>query len=230
LYDAHNAIDSSGTQYPDGATANDAGSGRVKRPLQALGRARTRGSDYVPDVSEPGPPPPPSRAHPDRLVAVVSGLVATLALAVSTYNVHLQRQQIRAQVWPRLHFTFSNISGFTYNLQNSGVGPAIVENVCLLVDDKPMADWDEALHLLTGKEMNEAVTSFMTGKVFTPGEVMHPLELRNATDAALLNTQKKRLRVEICYCSTLQECWLLRSPRAPEPTERCRPCSRPFAG
>jgi hypothetical protein len=78
--------------------------------------------------------------------------------------------------------------------------------------------------------MNEAVTSFMTGKVFTPGEVMHPLELRNATDAALLNAQKKRLRVEICYCSTLQECWLLRSPRAPEPTERCRPCSRPFAG
>jgi hypothetical protein len=48
------------------------------------------------------PSPPLPASHSDRIAALTSGFVAVLALVVSTYNVYLQRQQIRAQVWPRL--------------------------------------------------------------------------------------------------------------------------------
>jgi hypothetical protein len=185
----------------------------------------------------PPPAPPPAPRHPDRLAAVVSGFVAALALAVSSYNVYLQRQQIRAQVWPRLQWSFSNVGGFAYNLQNCGVGPAEVHSACMLVDDQPVSDWDEALRKLLERGPGapeqldqKIVTSWVTGKVFTPGEVLHPLEIRDPVVAALLNAQKARLRVQLCYCSTLDECWRVEGYGLPEPVDRCKPCPRPFKG
>jgi hypothetical protein len=189
---------------------------------------------YAARVSEPQTPPPAApapaapqpAAHPDRLAALTSGFVAVLALVVSTYNVYLQRQQTRAQVWPRLHWSFSNISGFQFNLQNAGVGPAEVKGVCVFVDDKPVANWDEVFGMLTKSELSKVVTSGMAGKVFTPGEMMHPLDLQDPASAAALGPQLRRLRADICYCSTLEECWLLQSYRAPVPVDRCAPCQK----
>ena len=44
----------------------------------------------------------------DLLAAVASGFVGALALATSTYNVYLQRQQVKASVWP--HVTMDTAS------------------------------------------------------------------------------------------------------------------------
>lgn len=86
--------------------------------------------------------------HPDRLTALASGLVALCALGVSTYNVVLQRQQIRAQVWPKLSWSYSQRDVFTIHVVNDGVGPALVKSVQLLVDKQPVPDWATALDRL----------------------------------------------------------------------------------
>jgi hypothetical protein len=159
-------------------------------------------------VNEPAPPPPKPSAHPDRLAAIASGFVAALALAVSTYNVYLQRQQIRAQVWPRLQWSYTNVDGFEYTLANNGVGPAEVEAVEVKVDGKPVADWEEAVRLSTGAARPH-VNSFMNGRALSPGAEMHPLHVAAGTDAEAMDAAHERIEIDICYCSSLHDCWQL---------------------
>src|SRR5690242_16102966 len=101
----------------------------------------------------------------DLLVAIMSGFIGALALAVSTYNVILQQKQRRAQVWPRLLFMPAfNESGFTFTLENGGIGPAEIRSVRVVVDDKPVADWREAVLRITGKDVEgHAAYSTMHG-------------------------------------------------------------------
>ena len=75
-----------------------------------------------------------------RLDAIVATFVGVLALGVSGYTAYIQRQQVRAQVWPYLEVGYSNVPTLRMTLVNKGAGPAIVKNVIIRVDgDHPMA-------------------------------------------------------------------------------------------
>ncbi len=179
-------------------------------------------------MSDPSEGAPPPSRHPDRLAAIASGFVAALALAVSTYNVYLQRQQIRAQVWPRLQWSYDNVDGFNYSLTNSGVGPAEVEAVQVTVDGKPVADWDEAIRLTTGVSRPH-INSFIGGRVLAPGVEIQPLRIAKGTDADALNAARGRIDVDICYCSSLHDCWRLAHALKPvTEVPSCQPYPAPF--
>jgi len=61
-----------------------------------------------------------------RYDAVIATLVGFCALCVSAYTAHVQRQQVRAAVWPILEFDSSNAPDIHFTLANKGVGPAII--------------------------------------------------------------------------------------------------------
>ncbi len=70
------------------------------------------------------------------------------------------------------------------------------------------------------------------GEVMSPGLEMTPLRARQ--HGREIVAERKRLAVEICYCSTLDECWLLHSsnPFDPETTRsiaECVPDAKPFS-
>ncbi len=156
--------------------------------------------------------------HPDRLTAVVSGLVALLALAVSTYNVILQRQQIRAQVWPHLSWTYSQGDLFTIQVSNEGVGPAIVKSVQLSVDKQATPDWKTALARLA-LPIESYGFSTLHGAVIPPGQKVTMLTMPNdALADKLADAFGRRLMLDVCYCSVLDECWDLDGPRSRCPT------------
>jgi len=50
------------------------------------------------------------------------------------YTAYMQRQQVRAAVWPILEFASSNGPDIHFTLANKGVGPAIIRNVVVMVD------------------------------------------------------------------------------------------------
>jgi hypothetical protein len=85
--------------------------------------------------------PFPRRREWDGVAAVIAALVGLLALCVSGYTAWLQREQVRAQVWPYLE---TGISGSKHELilVNKGVGPALIRSVKVYVDGKPQHDWD----------------------------------------------------------------------------------------
>jgi hypothetical protein len=158
----------------------------------------------------------PKQSRRDLLAALTSGFAAALALAVSTYNVYLQRAQIQAQVWPHLAWSYSNVEGFAFNLENAGVGPAIVRGVRIEIDKKPVRTWREAFALLG--ERSPAVGAVLerggvhwqiAHRVIAAGVTLHPYVWGHVegTDKQTLSDALDRLGVAICYCSTLGECW-----------------------
>ncbi len=86
-----------------------------------------------------------------RYDAVIATLVGVCALGVSGYTAYMQRQQVRAAVWPILEFDSSNQPDIHFTLSNKGVGPAIIRHVIVTVDGQPVINWDEALRKLSGR-------------------------------------------------------------------------------
>jgi len=85
-----------------------------------------------------------------RYDAVIATLVGFCALCVSGYTAYMQRQQVRAMVWPILEFVSSNDPNIHLSLANKGVGPAIIRHVTVRVDNQPVSDWVEGLERLMG--------------------------------------------------------------------------------
>jgi hypothetical protein len=157
-----------------------------------------------------------------RYDAIIATFVGVCALCVSGYTAYVQRQQVRAAVWPILEFDTSNAPDIHFTLANKGVGPAIIRHVILKVDGQPVRNWKEALGKILGPGEHLVSESDMTGHVFAAGESMtictprdpenNPLNLDKSNPLWVkMNKDRFRVTVEICYSSTLGECWTLRS-------------------
>src|SRR2546430_13660658 len=85
-----------------------------------------------------------------RYDAVVATFVGFLALCVSGYTAYMQRQQVRAAVWPILEFDSSNGPNIHFTVANKGVGPAIIRHAIVKLDGQPMKEWQKGLRKLTG--------------------------------------------------------------------------------
>src|SRR5437660_7763400 len=85
-----------------------------------------------------------------RYDAVIATLVGFLALCVSGYTAYMQRQQVRAAVWPILEFYSSNAPDIHFTLANKGVGPAIIRHVMVKVDGQPVKTWWKVLEIWLG--------------------------------------------------------------------------------
>src|ERR1700758_5502282 len=84
-----------------------------------------------------------------RYETFIATFIALLALCVAGYTAYMQRQQVRAAVWPILEFDNSN-GPIKLTLANKGVGPAIIKHVIVKVDDQPVKNWFEVLDKLLG--------------------------------------------------------------------------------
>src|SRR5205823_14563253 len=97
-----------------------------------------------------GVPDEKERRGASRYEAVIATLIGLLAVCVSAYTAYMQRQQVRAAVWPILQFDSGNAPDIHFTLANKGVGPAIIRNVIVKVDDQPVRNWKEALEKILG--------------------------------------------------------------------------------
>jgi hypothetical protein len=175
-----------------------------------------------------------------RYDAVIATLVGLCALCVSAYTAYMQRQQVRAMVWPILEFDTSNQPDIHLTLANKGVGPAIIRHVIVKVDGQPVINWHEALEKLLGPGEHRLSESDMHSHVLSAGESMTILTPRDSENNPLnfdrsnplwvkMNEARARVAVEICYCSTLGECWTLRSGSTSSTTAETRHCPSPSA-
>jgi hypothetical protein len=158
-----------------------------------------------------------------RYDAVIATFVGFLALCVSGYTAYMQRQQVRAAVWPILEFDSSNGPNIHFTVSNKGVGPAIIRHVVMKVDGHPVKNWNEVLEKLMGPgKQHRYSESDITGHVFAAGESMdvftphdpdgNPIAFDKSNPLWIqMSEDRGRVSVEICYCSTLGECWTLRA-------------------
>ena len=177
-----------------------------------------------------------------RYDAIIATFVGLCALCVSGYTAYVQRQQVRAVVWPILEFGSSNAPDIHFTLANKGVGPAIIRNVIVKVDGEPVKNWYEVLDRLVGPGKHPGSENDISSRVFAPSESMtifapydpdgKPIAFDKSNPLWVkMNKERERVTVEICYSSTLGECWTLRAggPTSASTTAETRRCPTPSA-
>ncbi|GAA0707883.1 hypothetical protein [Dokdonella soli] len=187
-------------------------------------------------MNQPGQETPISSHRIDRVSAsnVGSALalaVSVFALAIGAYQTRLMQGQARASVWPFLSigYTYSSntdANGFIWTIVNNGVGPAKVESVTLSLDGKPMKRWDDVLAALGAPQDSNSAMSSISGEVIPPDtnrETTIPAIKINSREAASLFKQAEaRFRMDICYCSVYDECWIAHWQKARvDPVGQC---------
>lgn len=159
----------------------------------------------------------------DALAALIAALIGVLALLVSGYTAYIQRQQVRAQVWPYLAKAYVDPVATDRDdlhhemaIYNKGVGPAIVRSVQVTVDGKSQPDWQHVFDAL-GLPYADVGHSTLNGDVLSPTETLPVLVFPDAQALARFREAMiARAKIRICYCSTLDECWMFagRKPHA----------------
>lgn len=98
--------------------------------------------------------------EPDMLVALSATVLGVSALAVSVVQVRIMRQEQHASVWPRLQIgrAYSEGRNFAIVVGNPGIGPAVIMDVGVEVDGRPVTSWTEAINALVPDRPPEDVT------------------------------------------------------------------------
>jgi hypothetical protein len=169
----------------------------------------------------------------DLLIAVCALLISSLTCVATFFQTRVVANQLSASVWPYLSYTTTfDPNGITMTIDNDGLGPAVIRSASLEVDGREMASWEAAaksLGKIPGiKGIGGSFTSLGPGSVIREGASHQLFHLQFTTtpraDRAAALTQLRdsfgeRAAVTVCYCSTLENCWLLSTGRDQQPVE-----------
>lgn len=174
---------------------------------QALKGEFAMGDESLPQATRDALAKPFRRRQWDGIAAIIAVLVGLLALCVSAYTAWLQREQVRAQVWPYL-LLMNYDNERSLSVLNKGVGPAIIRGAIVRVDGKPQPDWSHVLDALGIARPRGFALSTISVNVLSAGEHTAILSFDAETVYKAFRTAATtRMRMELCYCSTLGECW-----------------------
>jgi hypothetical protein len=161
----------------------------------------------------------------DLVVGSSAIIIAVISLVVALRQSHIMERQLAASVWPFLQYDTSNASEdgkpvFSFGVENVGVGPARVHSMSMLYDGKPIHNVDAlwgacCSDLLASRSKPGWRISTLHNQVLAPDRPKTFLLLGNAPSNLpfwqRLNAVHEKIQVRICYCSVLDECWMLDS-------------------
>ena len=147
------------------------------------------------------------------------------SLLIARHQAEVMDRQLAAQVWPLVEYGTSNLADdgkpqITLELSNSGVGPTRVRSVRLAYRGRPVRSAGELLRTCCLSAIDttrrvQSVTSDVTGRVLTAGKTVHFLLLPpDSAQRALyrvFNRERFNVAARVCYCSVLEECWVVTS-------------------
>lgn len=164
-------------------------------------------------------------------------LISAISLQLAISANQTQERLLAASTWPHMQFSTGNrlddgTQAVTLSLENAGVGPARVRSVRVRHDGAVMHTSDTLLRACcTPGDGNLSVISSDPVRVLVPGESVTFLRYdRTSPDDpvyAALNRARWNVEVEVCYCSVLDDCWMLvtrpreAQPREPTPVKQC---------
>lgn len=175
--------------------------------------------------------------------SVLEGVITVGALVTSAAAVYIawdqavtMRVEQHASVFPALQIDpverYANGDGLTvgFTVENAGVGPAFIGHARLYKGATPLKGYEEITAIVpagVGMEFQQ-----LTGRVLAPGVAREALTLhwrefampQDKVDAVYAATSDWAM--EVCYCSTLERCWVSRSGQRVHP-HRVEACDAP---
>src|ERR1041384_1757014 len=149
--------------------------------------------------------------EPETFLAVGALIVGVTAVVVGVYEAWLQRAHDRAEVWPRLEVsTWTADSGATIRLDNTGLGPALVNYISVTVDGRPKSDWRSVLATLYGDSLPAFGQSTVFQRALRPGAEQTMIHLSARTVPQNFWDWVHRVTVRVCYASVFGDSWVVR--------------------
>lgn len=156
--------------------------------------------------------------------SVMEGVIAAGALITSAAAVFIAWDQAKtmrveqhASVFPAIQvdpYARREVDGIYvgFTVENAGVGPAFIRSARLLNEQDALTGYEEITRLVPGRV--DIKFEQLTGRTLAPGVsrdalqlhwngLAMPTELENAAYASTGD-----MRMEVCYCSTLDRCWI----------------------
>ena len=165
------------------------------------------------------------------VLSVVGVFIAVIALYAALTESAAVRQQTAAAVWPFVQFSIEEsdtgeTADFTISFTNTGVGPARMRSMQLVINGEAVGNWTEAVAKLDGQVTDRVSRNFVSSRVLSPQEAVAAF---STTDPALARkllatVARPDTYVAFCYCSIFDECWLADSRadlQAPEIVQAC---------
>jgi hypothetical protein len=177
----------------------------------------------------------------DLTIGASAMLIAVVSLIVALRQSQIMERQLAASVWPYLQYGTSNQTDdgkavVSLDVENVGVGPARVHSISLRYRDKPIRGVRELLDaccadLLASEGKPNWSISTLHDQVLAPNRpksfFMLPNSATNARYWERLNTERFKITLKVCYCSVLDQCWMLDSTKDDREAIASCPASRP---
>jgi hypothetical protein len=176
-------------------------------------------------VNNPAPASEKIRRHDiGDTASFVAVALSMLALGTSAYQSMLMRDQTklmqvqsRASVWPSVSIGENDTHTptedmFAWRVDNNGVGPAKIESVVVNLDGKPYGNWQTLSAVLAPGHPFHAAQSSVNGLVLPPSlnreTTVEMVKLSDPVLARAFHDAQSRFKIEICYCSVYDDCWI----------------------
>lgn len=150
------------------------------------------------------------------VTAVVAVLISCAAMYATWEQARASRIQTEAQVWPRL-MIYNNQTlddagepVFEVMIANRGIGPAEVRSMRVFRGDEVIRQYSDIVDALPDLGRDVRIRrSFINYRIFSPGEESVVIGAAGQDVIDALNEVIAGYAVEICYCSILDQCWLM---------------------
>jgi len=184
------------------------------------------------------PDPLPRRTgsnHVDLLVGFCAILISAVSLFIAEESNRTQQRMLAASVWPYLSWNSSNYNDdrqreeISLEIANDGVGPARIETVEISYHGQPLADAAALLKACCIPQPDRHVTkrvSSVNPLVLPAHDSVRFVALAKSDELAdvwdSFNRERFNLQARVCYCSVLDDCWVLKAGQAePDKVKAC---------
>jgi hypothetical protein len=171
----------------------------------------------------------------DLVIAIFALLISMLAASASWWQARVLEQQLGAQVWPYVGVSVDTTGDkVQIDIENDGLGPAILRSAVAMVDGVPKSNFMEILHAVLGRNLvarrhkgerlGLSIGTGSPGSVLRPGESSVAFGLVSSRYARPFAQAFNRMSFRICYCAIVPgKCWLSdsRSMQDPKPVSAC---------
>lgn len=153
--------------------------------------------------------------NPEMIVALSALLIGLVTAFTSIYSAYVDREYARASVWPRLEiFRSYNGNSFSYGVNNSGTGPALIKYAKVYDGSKYLKMWKDF------EPFKNIRQSHLSNRTLSPQKSITPVSYKGK-DAQKLAEADNSISIELCYCSIYDECWLIDRDNRPRVIEAC---------
>jgi hypothetical protein len=165
----------------------------------------------------------------DLVIATCALLISGGATISSLYQTKVIANQLSSSVWPYLSITSSTSTGSAFDLgiTNNGLGPALVGGVTLSLDGHILKSYREGEARITmglaknvHPKANASFSSVGPTTVIRAGETFQMIGLKGPV-MKYVGDLGSRLKLTVCYCSLLGQCWSVTAQKPRESVSGC---------